>query len=84
MFGEPAGRLVVARHLAGPDSVVEPGPARHLAVVESFGATQIAEAARPPVDGAHQHDAVDQLLGQAGAGGEILVERRRPVVPADR
>ena len=56
----------------------KPGPALDLAVVEAVGPAQILEPSGVPVDLAHLHDALDQLVGEAVAGLGVSVKGGRP------
>ena len=76
---QPGRRLVEAGQLAALDALEERGPAVDLALVEAVGPAEVLQALGLPVDVAEQRDALDQLVGEALAGVEVGVERRRPL-----
>ena len=81
---QPRRRLVEAGQLAALDALEERGPPVDLALVEAVGPAEVLQALGLPVDLAEQRDALDQLVGQALAGVEVGVERRRPAVGVHR
>ena len=81
---QPRRRLVEAGQLAALDALEERGPPVDLTLVEAVGTAEVLQALRLPVDVAEQRDALDQLVGEALAGVEVGVERRRPAVGVHR